>query len=363
MNRNELYETYIEETFENLTELGTGETGRTFLAKHKGTGEIVVKKQIPLQTGQVYEKMKAMNHPNFARIYEVCYCQGYCIVIEEYISGETLEEKLENLKILPEELVTEYLIQILKGLEAVHGEGIVHRDLTPANILISTDNVPKLIDFGIARNPKENQTKDTLILGTLGYASPEQFGFRQTDSRTDVYAIGILINKMLTGKLPNEHLTENRRYRKIIEKCIQIDPDKRYHSAGQILEELEEKKQSWEEDSTIWPGFRSNILWRKIVAIAGYICMLLAMVIFLGEYGKSIQTFCLEFIALFLYVWVPFIIGTNMWRWDRRWFPFSTMPKALTISIRVIAAIVFFSAGIELENYVKFTLLGLTIQP
>ena len=291
MNGQKLYQDYIDEMYENLTELSTGNMGRTYLARNRVSGKIVIKKYIPVQTGNIYERLKDISNPNLARIYEVCPCQDYCAIIEEYISGENLESILEDEKILSEEVVTAYLIQILKALQIVHNQGIVHRDLTPANILISTDNVPKLIDFGIARNQKENQSQDTMILGTLGYASPEQFGFRQTDGRADIYAIGILINKMLTGKLPNEQLTENKKYQKIVEKCIQIDPDKRYYSVEQILEQIEDKLETWEKDVTIWPGFRSDILWRKIVACVGYVCMLLLFVANLDTYGKTIPAF------------------------------------------------------------------------
>ena len=367
MERNELYSKYIEEMYEELTELGNGETGRTFLAKHRGSGKIVVKKQIPVQTGKVYEKLKEIHHPNLAKIYDVCYGKEFCIVIEEYISGDTLEEKLEELKVFPKETVENYLVQILQGLREVHRQGVVHRDLTPANILISTDHVVKLIDFGIARNPKENQKKDTLILGTVGYASPEQFGFLQTDSRTDIYALGILLNKMLTGKLPNEQLTQNERLRKIVEKCIQIDPEKRYASVDEILGELgieeidgeNDSQKLWEKDKSIWPGFRSGIKWRRIVGAIGYGVLFLFTIVPLVEYGKSPLALGLEAAAVLIYVWVTFLIASNFGRWDRRWKPFANMPKEVTVTIRVIACFLSFYLGTLLENYVRYTMLGL----
>ena len=114
MDKNELYTEYIETVYEELTELGMGTTGRTVLAKHRGSGKIVVKKQIPVQNGKIYEKIKQITHPNLVKIYEICYCQECCIVIEEYVSGETLEEKLEVLKLFSEQTVKEYLIQILQ---------------------------------------------------------------------------------------------------------------------------------------------------------------------------------------------------------------------------------------------------------
>lgn len=375
MENNELYLKYIEEMYEELTELGNSETGRTFLAKHRGNGKIVVKKHIPVKTGKIYEKVKEIHHPNLAKIYDICYGRECCIVIEEYISGDTLEEKLEELKVFPKEVIENYLVQILQGLKEVHRQGVIHRDLTPANILISTDNVVKLIDFGIARNPKENQKKDTLILGTVGYASPEQFGFLQTDKRTDIYAVGILLNKMLTGKLPNEQLTENERFRRIVEKCTQIDPENRYKDVNEILDELfcekgnegkkssikeeQYRKEPWKEDQSIFPGFRSGVKWRRIVGVIGYVLLGLCTVVPLVEYGKNLEALGLEVIAVLIYVWMTFFIASNFGRWDRRWNPFAKMPKEVTVTIRVIASIVSFYLGVLLENYVRYTILGL----
>lgn len=365
MDKNELYTEYIETVYEELTELGMGTTGRTVLAKHRGSGKIVVKKQIPVQNGKIYEKIKQITHPNLVKIYEICYCQECCIVIEEYVSGETLEEKLEVLKLFSEQTVKEYLIQILLGLQQVHEQGVIHRDLTPANILISTDNVVKLIDFGIARKAKENQTKDTTILGTVGYASPEQFGFLQTDNRTDIYALGILINKMLTGKLPNEQMTGNGNFRKIIEKCIQIDPNKRYGAISEILRELgrkEEGKNGWKGDASIWPGFRSGIKSRKIIGTIGYVLLVLCTIVPLSDCGTNLHAWGLETIAVFLYIWMTFFVASNFGRWDRRIPPFANMSKEVTVTLRIIGSFLFLYFGMQLENYVRHVILGLPVK-
>lgn len=362
MDNTKIYKEYIESTYENLTELSQNEAGTTYLARHRQNGRIVVKKKVSVQAGKIYERLRKLDSPYLTKVLEVCFCDTYCIVIESYLSGETLEQKLENSMFFSEEETEYYILQILQCLVQIHSVGIVHRDLTPSNVLISTDDVVKLIDFGIARTPKENQNRDTTILGTVGYASPEQFGFFQTDARTDIYAIGILLNKMLTGKLPAERLTESKKFRKIVEKCIMIDPQKRYQTAEEIIiqiKPLRKRGNTGKEDETIWPGFRSNILWRKVVAITGYVFMLLSIVVFITEYGTTIQAFLLESAALSLYIVAPFLIGSNFGRWDRKWKPFSGMPKPLTITIRVMACMLFFILGTELESYVKYTLLQL----
>lgn len=353
MNKN-LFEEYIEDTYEELAELGRAEVGKTFLARNRINGKIVIKKYIPVQSGIVYEKIKGIEHPNLSHIYEVCNVDENCIVIEEYISGETLEEQLLRLKVLPDETVYSYLIQILEALEQIHNLGIVHRDLTPSNILISTDNVIKLIDFGIARNEKENQTKDTMILGTVGYASPEQFGFCQTDGRTDIYAVGILLNVMLKGKLPNEQMTENVRFRKIVEKCTQIDPDKRYGTVKEILQELKHK------DISVIPGFRSGNKWCSVTAVIGYFMMFIYAMSMLGDCMGNVWAFLLEGISLILYLGIPFFLISNFGRWDKKIKPFSFMPVEVRITIRIISGIIFLYYGALLEDYARYTIMGIT---
>lgn len=359
------YEEYIKNTYIELTELDQKESGNTYLAKNKANGTLVVKKQVSIDTGKVYERLRNIESPYLAQIQEVCFCEDYCIIIVSYISGETLEQKLERNFSLSEEEIELYSLQILECLSQIHKAGIIHRDLTPSNVLISTDNVVKLIDFGIARTPKENQNKDTTLLGTAEYASPEQFGFSQTDGRTDIYAFGILLNKMLTGALPSKQLTENKKYRKIVEKCIMFEPEKRYQTVDEILSKVKLKniqKNNQKEDATVWPGFRSNILWHKIVAIAGYAFFLITISTFLKDYGTTIQTFFLECIALFLYIIAPFLIGSNWGRWDRKWKPFSGMPKPLAVGFRVTIALLSMYWGFELQDYIKYTLLHIPIK-
>lgn len=362
MENTGLYEEYIEDAYENLTELSRNMETKTYLAKHKPSGKIVVKKKVSKQVASIYERLRNLRSPHLAKVLEVCFGNEYCIVIEEYISGENLEEMLENRGFLSENETENYILQILQCLAQIHSIGIVHRDLTPANVLISTDGIVKLIDFGIARTPKENQSKDTTILGTVGYASPEQFGFSQTDARTDIYAVGILLNKMLTGRLPGEGFTDSIKFRGIVEKCIMIDPQKRYQRVEEIISEisLPEIKEKQQQEETIWPGFRSDILWHKVIAIVGYIFMALSIVVFISDYGTTVPAFFLESVALSMYIVAPFLIGSNFGRWDRRWKPFSGMPKPLTVIIRIFACVLFFMLGTELESYVKYTLLHLT---
>ena len=118
-------------------------------------------------------------------------------------------------------------------LSFLHRINIVHRDIKPENIIITDNATVKLIDFNASRVYKNECTADTVVLGTIGYASPEQFGITQSDARTDIFALGVLLNVMLTGVHPSEQLAKGRAG-KIVLKCTQIDPNKRYQSVEEL---------------------------------------------------------------------------------------------------------------------------------
>lgn len=110
----------------------------------------------------------------------------------------------------------------------LHGKGIIHRDIKPSNILLAKDGHIRLIDFDAARIMKEDSEQDTMLLGTRGYVPPEQYGFSQTDERADIYALGVTIRQLLGDK------AEKFRYRRILSKCTNLDPSKRYQSICQV---------------------------------------------------------------------------------------------------------------------------------
>jgi serine/threonine protein kinase len=157
------------------------------------------------------------------------------IVIEEYIQGDTLSSLLECSALTPAQ-TRKITKQLCSALWILHSMGAVHRDVKPENVILrGADAV--LIDFDAARMYKDEQDSDTRILGTTGYAAPEQYGISQSDGRADIYALGVLMNIMLTGKHPSIELAGGR-LGKIIQRCTMVSPEKRYSSIIYLMETL-----------------------------------------------------------------------------------------------------------------------------
>ena len=175
----------------------------------------------------VYNVLKDVSSDFLPKIYSVEITDGKTVICEEYIDGKRLTD-ID----LSEKMAENVMIQLCSVLDAVHRLGIVHRDIKPSNILLCEDGRIKLIDFEAARFVKEDSEKDTRCLGTEGFAPPEQYGFAQTDFRTDIYAAGQTM-KMLLGSF-----SAKPAYRRIIQRCTLLDPDMRYQSASELKRAL-----------------------------------------------------------------------------------------------------------------------------
>ena len=172
---------------------------------------------------EIYPMLQDCPHPGLPQLYQVELSDDETTVIEEYIEGQPAGSvELSEPQLL---CVVRELCDVL---EALHDRGIIHRDLKPSNIILAQDGHIRLIDFDAARVPKNGKETDTRLLGTRGYASPEQYGFAQTDVRTDIYSLGVTLEQIFGDK------AEKPRYRRIIQKCRRLDPDKRYQSVQQV---------------------------------------------------------------------------------------------------------------------------------
>lgn len=293
----------IFENYEEITQLGKG-TG-VWLVLDKKSKKVFIKKCRRDFNMEVYERISRIQDSHIPRIYQCQESEGMLYVIEEYIAGETLMEKMEKGYIFSERETIEILIQLCEALECLHIrlKPIIHRDIKPSNIMISNDRVVKLIDYNAARCYAQGATEDTKYMGTPGYAAPEQYGFSQSDMRTDIYALGVLLNYMLLGRHPNEKIASGD-LGKIVRKCIQIDPGKRYDSVNSIKVELKKRMEKTEKTdlyASCWPipGFRSKKVWKIVLAILGYFLIgggvfLGAMRLTQGNHLKSITFFILN---------------------------------------------------------------------
>ncbi len=214
---------YLNFRFEKMRLLKQSSKGEVWLALNKQTNEPVILK-IVNYAGLPYSALKNNPHALFAKILYCAESETDTVIVEEFIQGETLSER-QNL--LTENLARQILLQMCDGLKFLHGLGIIHRDIKPANMILQSGGIIRLIDFDAARTVKENQRTDTKFLGTKGYAPPEQYGFGQTDARSDIYSLG---RTML--ELTSENC--GARLKKILQKCVEVDPKNRWQSAEEL---------------------------------------------------------------------------------------------------------------------------------
>lgn len=268
---------YRLQMYQDLGPLGMQEEIR--LKRNKIYGNICVEKRVSSELKHIYDFLKENNTRGVPQIQECILEEDSLIIIEEYVAGRTLEAIVREAP-LGEEEVVRIILQLCDILDVLHNAtpSIICRDIKAENIMIDLEGCVWLVDFNIARTFQEGKKRDTVILGTAEYAAPEQFGFFQTDNRTDIYALGVLINYMMTRKFPVEEMVKGRLFQ-IVQKCTYLEPGKRYQDIEKVKEELfqlypsyrKQKERNTDKKSFVPPGFRSNTFWKKIVAVIGYL--------------------------------------------------------------------------------------------
>lgn len=254
----------IDGKYEILKQIGKGGMSKVYLAMDKRLNKQWAVKEIQKRPQDKNNRvviqsaiaeanmMKMLDHPALPRIVDIIEQEHEIYVIMDYIEGETLSSLVKQGP-QPQEIVIDWAKQLCGVLDYLHTRKppIIYRDMKPGNVMLKPDGTVKLIDFGIAREYKEQNIADTVSLGTKGYAAPEQFGGKgQTDSRTDVYCLGVTLHHLLTGHSPTDppyELYPIRQYRpelsagleEIIEKCVQPNPSDRYQSCAELLYALE----------------------------------------------------------------------------------------------------------------------------
>ena len=225
----------IRDNFDRERTLKQTPTGEIWRLRHKKSGRRYIFRLYE-GSGEVYRKLLGISCPNLPKILDVAEQDGRVAVLEEYVSGDTLDFLLEDGILRPSE-ARSVALQVCRGLYVLHSLDAVHRDVKPENVIMRGDEAV-LIDFDASRIMKDDQRKDTVVLGTTGYAAPEQYGISQTDGRADIYSLGVMLNIMLTGKHPSLELAPGRLGR-VVQRCTQINPRKRYKSVLYLMEDLE----------------------------------------------------------------------------------------------------------------------------
>ena len=226
-------EKYILSIYEELSDMGKHENVK--LVKNTVNDGIYIKKTLKNYNIEIYKILKNRQIKGIPKVYEIIEDEKELIIIEEYIHGLTLDKKYNKTDVETVKKIMEQLCNILKQLHNMNPP-IIHRDIKPTNIIVSNDDVVYLVDFNISREYDENQSVDTVIMGTQGYASPEQCGFAQTDCRSDIYSIGMLMkNILMVDEYPDK---ETKSLKRIIDKCTSIDPEKRYKNIEKLEQAL-----------------------------------------------------------------------------------------------------------------------------
>ena len=224
----------LDEQFQELRLLKSSPRGSVHLLRHRTTGRRVILRRFT-GNAEVYAKLLHYTCENLPEIYEVVTQGEENLVLEEFIEGDTLDFLLREALFTPGE-TRKIVTQVCQALWVLHAQAAVHRDVKPENIILRGGQAV-LIDFDAARFHRPDLCADTQILGTTGFAAPEQYGLSQSDLRTDIYSVGILINVMLTGAHPSRRLAEGKMGR-VVERCTHVNPEKRYPSVLRLMEAL-----------------------------------------------------------------------------------------------------------------------------
>lgn len=233
MTREE-YISSLKSTFAIIEVLSTKNDCKVLQLRHRKLGKDLVLRSYP-QRLDAYQVLTKIRCDNLPETYEVISVDDGQIVLEEYISGMTIAQIMETNR-YHQQGAQRIMAALCHAMSVLHSRGLVHRDIKPENVMISDHGRVVLIDLNASRQVGEGSC-DTVIMGTVGYVSPEQLGLSQSDARTDIYAAGVLYNVMLTGQHPSVTIAPGKAGR-IVRKCTAVNPDERYQTAEALCSAL-----------------------------------------------------------------------------------------------------------------------------
>jgi Tol biopolymer transport system component len=268
--------------YEIVAPIGAGGMGEVYRARDERLKRNVAVKVLPASYSQDADRLRrfeqeaqtagGLNHPNITAVYDLGSHEGAPYIVTELLEGETLRSRLSG-GAVPARKATDYAIQMAKGLAAAHEKGIVHRDLKPENVFLTSDGRVKILDFGLAKltqlegggGPQTDlptaATEPGVVLGTLGYMSPEQVKGKPADQRSDIFSFGAILYEMLSGQRafhrdsaaetmsailreePPDLSATNRSVQPGLERtvrhCLEKNPEERFYSARDLAFDLE----------------------------------------------------------------------------------------------------------------------------
>ncbi len=221
------------------------------------TGKIRVKKTLNHYNKDIFSKIMNKNIYGIPEIFFVGEEEEQLVIIEEYISGRNLEQVIREKGPLEEKEVSNYICQLCDIVENLHNFSpkIIHRDIKPDNIILTPEGIIKLIDYDAAKEYVQGKKEDTILMGTKEFAAPEQYGFMQSDERTDIYGIGVTLNYLLTGTVTKEKIYKGS-LGKTISKATSLEPSMRYESVKSLKKALK-KNSEWK--FTVWKAIGLSI--------------------------------------------------------------------------------------------------------
>lgn len=218
------------------------ETGKQtmYLVEEIGSKRVWMKKIQGEDKYILYRKLCDLHNEHLLQIKEAYLEQGQCIVIEEFVNGETLQERIDQSETntIPVLQALAWMYDICDGVSILHRAKIIHRDINPNNIMITVDGTVKVCDYDISRIYQKEKSGDTEILGTQGYTAPEQFGYGQTDEKSDIYSLGVLLNRMLTGNTLERMYTGVPMIQQIISQATSLESAQRFSNVSAMQKEI-----------------------------------------------------------------------------------------------------------------------------
>ncbi|MCM1089232.1 MAG: serine/threonine protein kinase [Muribaculum sp.] len=270
------YERRLENSYYN-TIATINSAHKIYLVQHRESGKIYIRKILDVYNPNIYEYLLEHQITGIPKLYNIYKENGQLILIEEYISGASLQEIIDARTLTPD-IIVRFMVELCSILEKLHilSPPIIHRDIKPSNIIITPYNHVFLIDFNAAKYLTDTADHDTVLLGTKGYAAPEQYGFGFSTPRTDIYALGILL-KELSAALP----VPTNIFDIIIRKCTEMNPSDRMETVQELRAEIQKLeprngKNPQHNMSVMWkdfipPGFRTKTPWKMLIAFPIYL--------------------------------------------------------------------------------------------